>query len=302
MKAFATDGFELPLPPGHRFPLAKYALLRQRVSAAGVAGRLELAIPPAAPDDTLVLAHTSSYVARVARGDLTAAEQRRIGLPWSPALVERARRSVGATLAACEAALVDGVGASLAGGTHHAYADRGEGYCVFNDAAVAVRSLVARGRVRRTLIVDCDVHQGNGSAALLARDPSAFILDVFAERNYPFSKEPVDIAVALPDGTGDADYLAALDEALPRALAVSAPDLVLYLAGADPFAGDRLGRLRLSKPGLAARDRFVLQTVRGAGIPVAITMAGGYAADVRDSVDIHAETLRIATTLDASAR
>lgn len=294
MRAFVTDGFPLPLPPGHRFPIAKYALLRERATADGILAPPGLRVPDPAPDDVLAFAHAPEYVRCVATGTMTAAEQRRVGLPWSAALAERARRSVGATIAACAAALDDGVAVTLAGGTHHAYADRGEGYCVFNDTAVAVRWLRRQRLCRRILVIDADVHQGNGTAAILAGDDAAYILDLFAERNYPFRKEPASLALAFPDGTGDGDYLAALGSALPRALAAARPDLAIYLAGADPFAGDRLGRLHLTKPGLAARDRMVMDTLRRAGVPIAVTMAGGYAADIADTVDIHLETLRIA--------
>lgn len=296
MNVYATDGFPLPLPPGHRFPAAKYTMLRARLLAQGVVSAGEITAPEAAPDDVLTLAHTPDYVARVRTGRLTPAAQRRIGLPWSPPLVERARRSVGATLSACTAARRDGIAVSLAGGTHHAYADHGEGYCVFNDAVVATRWLRAATPVRRVLIVDCDVHHGNGTAALGAGDDALFVLDVYAERNYPFRKERVSHAVVLPDGTGDDQYLQALRVALPAALAAARPELAIYLAGADPLAGDRLGRLALTKVGLEERDRFVLDTLWVAGVPTAVTLAGGYARDLADTVDIHAATVRIAAT------
>jgi acetoin utilization deacetylase AcuC-like enzyme len=209
-------------------------------------------------------------------------------------MVERSRRSVGGTMAACRAALVYGAGVHLAGGTHHAGADHGEGYCVFNDAAVAVRVLQREGAVRRVLIVDTDVHQGNGTAVLFRGDETVFTLDVYGARNFPFTKEPCDLAVPLPDGTGDAEYLDRLDDALRRSLRGGAPDLAIYVSGADPFVGDRLGRLALTRDGLARRDRLVLGALRRAGVPVATTMAGGYAADVHDTVEIHAETVRAA--------
>lgn len=294
VKLLCTDRFALPLPSGHRFPQAKYALLRARVEQAPWASLME---PPAATDDQLLRAHRADYLARVRRGTLTPIEQRRLGLPWSPALAERARRSVGATVAACRAALADGGGASLAGGTHHAFADHGEGFCVFNDTAVAIRQLQAEGAVRRVLVIDCDVHQGNGSATILGTDDSVRILDVFCERNYPFPKIPTSLAVPLPAGTGDEPYHSALAAALPSALAHARPDLVIYLAGADPFIGDRLGRLHLTKTGLAERDRLVLEACRRGGVPVAVTMAGGYGADIQDTVDIHARTLQLAVEI-----
>jgi len=291
---FYADEFVLPLPPGHRFPMEKYRLLRERVTVQGVVPAAWLEVPAAATDAELRTVHTPRYVAAVRTGTLGANAARRIGFPWSPAMVERSRRSVGGTLAACRAALEHGVGVNLAGGTHHASADRGEGYCVFNDVAVAVRVLQAGGAARRVLIVDTDVHQGNGTAALFRDDAAVFTLDVYGERNYPFTKEPCDLGVPLADGTADEEYLTRLDAALDAALRRSGPDLAVYVSGADPFAGDRLGRLALSKEGLARRDRLVFAALRRAGVPVATTMAGGYALDVRDTVDIHCETVRAA--------
>ena len=289
MKAFYADHYVLPLPPGHRFPMAKYALLRQRVAADGLAS---LVAAPAATDTELLRVHRADYLNEIRTGTLPASAMRQIGFPWSREMVERSRRSTGATIAACRAALIDGVAVNLAGGTHHAFPDHGEGFCVFNDAAVAARAVQAEGLASRILIVDCDVHQGNGTAAIFSGDGSVFTLDVYGERNYPFRKERAALAVPLPDGTRDAPYLEALADALPRALHAGSPDLAIYLSGADPFAGDRLGRLSLTKDGLAARDRLVLGVLRGHDIPVAVTMAGGYASDVRDTVDIHFETVR----------
>jgi acetoin utilization deacetylase AcuC-like enzyme len=268
--------------------MAKYSRLRQRVAAAGLAA---LHAAPAATDPELRCVHQSDYLYQVCAGTLPASAIRQIGFPWSPELVERARRSTGATIAACRAALSDGVALNLAGGTHHAFPDHGEGFCVFNDAAVAARALQAAGTARRVLIVDCDVHQGNGTAAIFAGDAAVFTLDLYAEGNYPFRKEPADHAVPFPDGTGDSAYLKALADALPQALDRAQPDLAIYLSGADAFAGDRLGKLSLSKDGLAARDRLVLGMLRGHHIPVAVTMAGGYSANVLDTVDIHFATV-----------
>ena len=292
MKAYYTDHFVLPLPAGHRFPMAKYAALRGLVSEARLA---QLRVPEPVADAELERVHTPDYVLRVSRGTLAPAAQRAIGFPWSPEMVERARRSVGATLAACRAALEDGVAVNLAGGTHHAFPDHGEGFCVFNDAAVAIRALQAAGLVRRVLLVDCDVHQGNGTAAVFRGDERVFTLDLFADRNYPFRKESPDFPVPLPDGTGDAAYLERLNEALPRALAAARPDLAIYVSGADPHAGDRLGRLSLTKQGLEQRDRAVFETLRRASVPVAVTMAGGYGRNLDDTVDIHLATVRQAT-------
>ncbi len=274
--------------------MAKYRLLRERVVAAALVGPGEVLVPPPATDTELVRAHDADYVQHVASGTLERAAVRRIGFPWSPQLVERSRRSVGATIAASRAALADGVAVSLAGGTHHASRDRGEGFCVFNDAAVAARAMQAEGRARRVVILDCDVHQGNGTAAIFAEDSTVFTFDLFGAHNYPFEKVPSDLDVPLEDGATDDVYLDALERGVARALACADADLAIYLAGADPFAGDRLGRLAVSKSGLAARDRRVLERCRAAGIPVAVTMGGGYAADVRDTVDIHFETVRLA--------
>lgn len=298
MKAYYTDQFVLPLPQGHRFPMAKYGMLRARVAAAQLAS---LEVPAAATDTDLQHVHTADYVRRVSSGALDPAEQRTIGFPWSPAMVERSRRSAGATLAAARQALVDGVAVSLAGGTHHAFPDHGEGFCVFNDVAVAVRVLQAEALARRVLIVDCDVHQGNGTAAIFAGDERVFTLDLFAEKNYPFQKEPPDLAIPLPDGSGDARYLDRLADALPRAIATSRPDFAIYVSGADPHAGDRLGRLGLTKDGLEERDRTVLGTLRRQGVPVAVTMAGGYGRNLQDTVDIHFATVMQAANFSAGA-
>jgi acetoin utilization deacetylase AcuC-like enzyme len=294
MLIYYTDHFVLPLPPGHRFPMRKYAALRARVAA--VAPEL-LRVPPAATDAELARAHDAAYVDAVTRGALDARALRRIGFPWSPAMVERSRRSAGATVAACRSALERGCGINLAGGTHHAHRAHGEGFCVFNDAAVAARAMQAEGRAGRVLIVDLDVHQGDGTAAIFADDASVFTLSLHGRNNFPFLKQASDLDVELADGTGDADYLAALDAALPRALDRARPDLAIYLAGADPYRGDRLGKLALSKAGLALRDRRVLTALRSAGVPVAVAMAGGYAESVDDIVDIHFATVTLALDL-----
>jgi acetoin utilization deacetylase AcuC-like enzyme len=222
---------------------------------------------------------------------------RRIGLPWSPELVERARRSTGGTIAACRAALEDGIAVNLAGGTHHASRDRGQGYCLFNDTVIAARVMQGEGRAKRFVVLDCDVHQGNGTAALATEDPTLFTLSIHNEDNFPLHKEPSDLDIGLSDGTGDADYLAALEPGVRRALALAEADLALYLAGADPHEGDRLGRLALTKAGLAQRDRLVLELCRDARLPVAVLMAGGYGRRVEDTVDIHLQTVRIAAEM-----
>ncbi len=289
LSCFYCDSFVLPLPPNHRFPMQKYARLRQRLSHDP---RFVLHEAPAASDDDLGRVHCSDYVKRAINGDFSERELRVLGFPWSPQLIERSRRSSGATLAAARTALHKGCAANLAGGTHHAYADQAQGFCIFNDAAVTARALQATGEVKRVAVVDCDVHQGNGTAVIFAHDPTVFTFSIHGGANFPFRKEQSDLDVALPDGTEDADYLTALKDHLPTALAEV--DFVIYLAGADPFVGDRLGRLHLTKAGLAQRDEYVLQSCRERRLPVAIAMAGGYAENLEDIVDIHAQTLEIA--------
>jgi len=297
MQAFYADHFVLPLPEGHRFPMAKYALLRARVRAE-LPG-LSLQEAPAATDGELALAHSPAYIQAVAQGQLSPTQQREIGFPWSPAMVERSRRSAGATVAAARAALTQGLAANLAGGTHHAYADAGGGFCVFNDCAVAARLMQAeQGRRQRrgfkVAIIDLDVHQGNGTARIFANDPSVFTLSIHGEKNFPFRKETSDLDIALPDGTGDALYLEALEQALMGLEARFEPDLVLYLAGADPHEGDRLGRLKLSFDGLEARDRRVLDWCFQKRVPVALCMGGGYGVDLAQTVQVQLNTYRVA--------
>jgi acetoin utilization deacetylase AcuC-like enzyme len=293
MLAFYSDTFVLPLPETHRFPMAKYRRLRERLVDEQVLAASDLIVPEPVGWDDLRLVHTAAYVDAVAAGTLGADAQRRLGFPWSPEMVERSRRSVGATLAAARRALDgDGVSANLAGGTHHAFSDRGEGYCVFNDVAVAVRVLQRDGAIERALIVDCDVHQGNGTAAIFHGDASVFTLSLHGARNFPFRKEESDLDVTFEDGAGDDEYLATLAEVVPRALDAHRPDLVFYLAGADPYEGDRLGRLRLTIEGLAARDRRVFDACAARELPVAVAMSGGYAPDVEAIVTIHLNTIK----------
>lgn len=300
MKAFYSDHFVLPLPDGHRFPMAKYARLRARVSADGVLAVEDIVEAPAATWDQLRLAHSASYVQAVASGTLPPEMQRRIGFPWSPEMVERSRRSTGATIAAARVALREGVAANLAGGTHHAFVDRGEGYCVFNDVAVAARVLQHTHGCRRLAVVDCDVHQGNGTAAIFRDDPSVFTFSMHGAKNFPFRKEVGDLDVELADGTGDDEYLALLARHLPGVLDRHQPELVFYLAGADPYAGDRLGRLGLSIDGLQRRDQFVFDRCREARVPVAVAMSGGYAPDLDDIVAIHLNSIRAAAASAAA--
>ena len=302
MQAFYADQFVLPLPPGHRFPMSKYRLLREQLE--GLPG-LQLCQALPASDGELALAHTPAYLSAVIDGTLGAAQQREIGFPWSEAMVERARRSVGATIAAARAALGatgGGLAPNLAGGTHHASADRGGGYCVFNDAAVAARLMQAEShrqhrKLLRVAIVDLDVHQGNGSASIFADDPTVFTLSMHGAKNFPFRKERSDLDVDLPDGCTDDAYLRALDDALAalwRHHEHAPPGLIFYLAGADPHEGDRLGRLKLTTAGLAERDRRVFAAARERHIPVALSMAGGYGRDVDDTVQVHLGTIRAA--------
>lgn len=294
MKIFYSDTFVLPLPEGHRFPMRKYSRLRERLVAEEPALAAGLEVPPAASDEELLLVHDPGYVERVVAGTLDAREVRRIGFPWSQKMVERSRRSVGGTIAACRAALEQGAAVNLAGGTHHAFADRGEGFCVFNDAAVAIRVLQAERRIERAVVLDLDVHQGNGTAAISEGDPSVFTLSVHGEKNFPFEKETSDLDLPLPDGTGDDVFLAAVETGIRRALGVINAEVAIYIAGADPFAGDKLGRMNVSKQALAERDRLLFDLCAAAGVPVAVVMGGGYAEDVEDTVDVHLATVRAA--------
>jgi acetoin utilization deacetylase AcuC-like enzyme len=294
MRAFAHDVFTYPLPPGHRFPLAKYRLVRE---AAERLPGIDVQEATAASWDDLGRTHSADWLERVAQGRLERREELALGLPWSPPLVERARRATGATVIAARAALEDGVAANLGGGTHHAFADQGRGFCVFNDVVTALRLLRSERRARRMLVVDVDVHQGDGTHSLLAADAESFTLSINGFRNYPFRRVPGDIDVDLPDGAGDDRYLSELERVLDPALRRARPDLCFVLAGADPFAGDRLGRLALSKDGLAARDTLIRETLAAAGVPVCLTLAGGYAEDIRDTVDINVSTLRVFTNV-----
>lgn len=300
MQLFYSDRFTLPLPEGHRFPAEKYTLLRQRILEQRLvpAGNLQVAEP--ASDEQLLRVHQANYLNRLITGEIGEREMRRIGFPWSIELVERSRRSVGGTIAACRAALQDGIAANLAGGTHHAYADHGEGYCVFNDVAVAARAMQAEGRAARIAILDCDVHQGNGTASIFRNDPSVFTFSVHGEKNFPFHKEPSDLDIALPDGAGDAEYLTAVESGVRRALEDFQPELAIFLAGADPYSGDNLGRLAVSKAGLQQRDRLVFSLCRAHAVPVAVTLSGGYGKRIEDTVDIHFQTIRLAVSLSAA--
>jgi acetoin utilization deacetylase AcuC-like enzyme len=296
LKAFYSDHFVLPLPENHRFPMQKYEKLRARVQRE--LPHVRLAEPPAATDGQLALAHDAEYIQRVVTGSLDDAEVRAIGFPWSEAMVERSRRASGATISACRAALQEGVAANLAGGTHHAARARGAGYCVFNDTAIAARvtqaDAAASRRRWRVAVIDLDVHQGDGTAQILAGDDSVFTLSMHGERNFPFRKQASDLDIGLPDGTGDDDYLEHLDRALREIGNRFTPQLIIYLAGADAHENDRLGKLALTFDGMRARDERVFAFASKLGVPIAVTMAGGYGRDIDLTVELHLQTIRLA--------
>jgi len=296
MRAFYSGHYVLPLPPGHRFPMSRYALLREGLERQQPQVRMFEA--PRASDGELALAHTPEWIAAISDGSVSPQAMREIGFPWSEAMVERSRRSAGATIAACRAALAEGISANMAGGTHHASAGKGGGFCVFNDAAVAARLMQAergrRGRIPlQVAVIDLDVHQGNGTASIFRDDPSVFTLSIHGQKNFPFRKEVSDLDMELPDGCGDADYLSALEIALDELERRFTPGLIIYLAGADPFERDRLGRLKLSFDGLEARDRRVFDFAWRRRIPLAFAMAGGYAADIAETVQVQLGTFRV---------
>ena len=293
MRFYFPDTPDLPLPVGHRFPRGKYRLLRDKLVTDGVVTTEMLAAAPAADHADIARAHDVSFIDAVATGTLSADAQRRIGFPWSEVMALRARVVVGGALAAARSALADGLSGQLAGGTHHAHRDFGSGFCVFNDLAVTALTLLAEGHAARIAIVDLDVHQGDGNAAILADQRDIFVLSQHGEKNFPFRKQASTLDVALPDGTGDDDYLAALARALEQVEAFS-PDLILYLSGADPLASDRLGRLSLTYAGLIARDRMVFELARRRGIPISIAVGGGYADPIDDTVEVYANTFRAA--------
>ena len=298
MYAFYSDRFVLPLPPGHRFPMQKYRLLRERVARELPTVRLQE--PDALGDEVLALAHAPDYIRRLCSGDLSRKEMMAIGFPWSPEMVERSRRSAGATVMACRAAFRDGVSVNLAGGTHHAYRARGEGFCCFNDAVIAATLMRHEGLIQRTLIIDLDVHQGNGTAEMTRDDPDIFSFSMHGAENYPFVKEQSDLDIELPDGTGDELYLDYLNDALTEIRQRFHPELVIYLAGADPFFDDRLGRLALTKRGLMMRDQQVLGYVKSLGVPLVVAMAGGYGRQIEDTVDVHFETVKLCSAVGSS--
>lgn len=294
LHAWSSARYAIPLPNGHRFPIEKYERLRDRVLAETLVRPEHLHEPARVRADDLMLVHDPTYVRAIENGSLDAAALRRIGFPWSPALAERSMRAVGGTVEAATMALDTGVTINLAGGTHHAFPDHGEGFCVFNDVAVAIRVLQRDRRIGRAAVIDLDVHQGNGTHAIFAGDDSVFTFSMHGDRNYPFHKVAGTLDLELADGTGDDEYLELLAANLPRIVEQSRPDLVLYLAGADPHEGDTLGRLKLTFDGLARRDVLVLSACRDIGIPVCVTIAGGYGANIDDTVEVHVNTVRVA--------
>ena len=291
-----TPRYYADIGEGHVFPIRKFELVRDRLLREGTLRPADIIEPQPAPLADVLLVHTEDYVTRLRAGTLTPREIRRLGLPWSKALVRRSFLAAGGTLNAARWALSAGVGSNLAGGTHHAYPDRGEGFCVLNDVAIAIRALQRDGLIKRAAIVDCDVHQGNGTATIFEGDESVFTFSMHGAKNYPLFKARSTLDVELPDATTDETYLETLSQHLPLVFA-SAPDIVFYLGGADPYLGDKLGRLALTVEGLRARDELVLSECRARKIGIATTMSGGYAAEISDTVEIHCNTIRAARAI-----
>lgn len=294
MRAFYSDQFVLPLPEGHRFPMEKYRLVRKQVARETPPSALDFRVPLAATDDELTTVHAPEYVRKVAEGTLSEAEIRRVGFPWSRELVERSRRAVGGTIGAARTALQEGIAVNLSGGTHHAFPAWGEGFCVFNDVAVAARCMMRDGLANRIVILDLDVHQGNGTAFIFREEPRVFTLSVHGANNYPFRKVAGDLDIELGDDTDDTPFLEAVETGLAAALESGPFDLAFYLAGADPLEEDRLGRLSVSRSALLQRDQMVFSTCKAAGVPVALVMAGGYAEPIQSTVDVHVGAIRTA--------
>lgn len=293
-RVFHADQHAVPLPEGHRFPMQKYRVLRERLVSTGVLRPEQLCPAPLAEAAAILAVHGAEYVQAFLTGSLERERERRIGFPWSEALVRRTLASTGGTLAAARAALEDGFAGALAGGTHHAHRDFGSGYCVFNDIAVAAVALLEGGHARRVLVVDLDVHQGDGTAAIFAGDPRVFTLSVHGARNFPARKACSDLDVALPDETGDAVYLDALDGALQEAVERSRPDFIFYQAGVDALGVDRLGRLALTLDGMGLRDERVFELASRLGVPLVTTLGGGYADPIEPTIEAHVQTYRAA--------
>ena len=299
MRVSYSDGYYVPLPPDHPFPMAKFPALHRLLLQEGLIASNEVVAPRPADWSDLLRVHTPDYLENLSGGTLSSRAERRMGLPWSKRLAHRSRLAVQGTINAALMALEDGIAANLAGGTHHAFPDHGEGFCVLNDVAVTVRLLLSSCWIRRALIIDLDVHQGNGTAAIFSDTNAVYTFSMHGAKNYPFQKPPSSLDVPLPDQTGDAEYLDTLAEHLPVALNMADPDLIFYLAGIDVAEGDRFGRLSLSRDGLYARDRYVLETIRETGHPVVLLLSGGYADTPERTADLHAITHR--ATNDALA-
>src|ERR1044071_7598362 len=291
MQVFYTPRYYADIGPGHVFPIRKFELVRDKLLAEGTIEPSEIVEPSPAPLEDVLLVHTTDYISRLCSGNLTTKELRRLGLPWSESLVQRSFYAVGGTLAATHASLAEGYSSNLAGGTHHSFPDRGEGFCVLNDVAIAIRAMRAKKLIRRAAIVDCDVHQGNGTATIFSGDTETFTFSMHGANNYPLFKAKSALDVELPDGTSDYEYLETLARHLPAVFAHE-PDIIFYLAGADPYAGDKLGRLGLSIPGLRARDEFVLHECYEREVPIVTVMSGGYGKDINDTIEIHCNTIR----------
>jgi len=291
MRVFYTPRYYADIGEGHIFPIRKFELVRDRLVAEGTLTAGELVEPEPATRADVLLVHSDDYVSRLCEGRLTPAELRRLGLPWSPSLVQRSFYAVGGTIAAARCAIELGIGSNLAGGTHHAFADHGEGFCVMNDVAIAIRALRREGLIQRAAVVDCDVHQGNGTATIFAGDPTVFTFSMHGAKNYPLFKVSSSLDIELADATGDAEYLRILQDSLPR-IFQHEPEMIFYLAGADPYHGDKLGRLALTIQGLRRRDECLLRACYDREVPVVTVMSGGYSADIGDTVEIHCNTIR----------
>ena len=296
MRVFYTPRYYADIGEGHIFPIRKFELVRDRLLAEGALAFGELVEPDPASLEDVLLIHTRDYVSRLCEGKLTATELRRLGLPWSKSLVQRSFYAVGGTIAAASQSIAQGIGSNLAGGTHHSFADRGEGFCVLNDVAIAIRVLRRDGWISRAAVVDCDVHQGNGTATIFAGDDTVFTFSMHGAKNYPLFKAHSSLDIELPDDTGDEEYLRILQANLPRVFQHK-PEIVFYLAGADPYAGDKLGRLALSIEGLRARDECVLRSCYEQEIPVVTVMSGGYGEKISDTVEIHCNTIRVVRSI-----
>jgi len=292
MKYVYHPSYQIALPAGHPFPMSKYGLLKDKLLSEGIMAAGDLALPEPIDRPTLELVHTDEYLAKLEASTLSPVEQRKLGLPWSEALWQRSRLAAAGTLTAARAALAQGMSANLAGGTHHAFADHGEGFCVLNDVAIAIRQLQAERAIARAAIIDLDVHQGNGTAAIFEAEDAVFTFSMHGERNYPLAKMRSNLDVPLADGTQDAEYLDALRRHLPQVLERANPDLVFYLAGVDVAAGDRYGKLALTEEGIRLRERWVIDAVRGRGLPLAIVLAGGYAPTRERTAELHMHVFR----------